>query len=304
MKGGSGGYADALSRLRQVYAYKAEPKDLVEQDGALVAVTGRSQPVDLALVSDWTALASAPRGAYVITADAASTDLPDGSVDFVITDPPYVDNVHYSELADFFHAWMRSIRPFPQYPSRASTRNDREVQNRPADGFEDMITSVWVECARVLKDDGLLAFSFHQSQTTGWAAAMASLQRAGFVVSATRPVVAEVTTSLTKRAAVAPNRIDVIVVCRKAAVTAPTPVLSAARVRASTVRALNRLGAAALTLGPGDVRSAVHAAVLALGTREGSPDWEAWKIAADEQAELAVTCRPGPTVVADKGMYP
>jgi hypothetical protein len=25
----------------------------------------------------------------------------------VITDPPYADNVHYSELADFFHVWLR-----------------------------------------------------------------------------------------------------------------------------------------------------------------------------------------------------
>lgn len=286
--GGSGGYAEALGRLGQVHAYKAAPKDLVDRDGAVGAVTGRSQPVDLTLVSDWAALTQTARRAYVATADAAVTDLPDGAVDYVITDPPYVDNVHYSELADFYHAWMRSIRPFPTYPSRDSTRDDREVQNTSADGFEDMITSVWRECRRVLKDDGLLAFSFHQSQTTGWAAVMASLERAGFVVTATRPVVAEVTTSVTKRAAVAPNRIDVIVVCRKAAVTPPPPELSAARVRASTVMALDRLEAAGLTLGPGDVRSAVRAAVLALGTRQPAPDWDRWRVAADEQADLAV----------------
>lgn len=289
--GGSGGYAEALNRLRQVHAYKADPKDLSEHEGKISAVTGWSQRVDLTLVSDWQELQDTPRGAYVVTADAAATDLPDASVDFVITDPPYVDNVHYSELADFFHAWMRSIRPFGQYPSRASTRDEREVQNTSAVGFEDMVTSVWSECGRVLKDDGLLAFSFHQSQTAGWAAVMASLQRAGFLVTATRPVVAEVTTSLTKRAAVAPNRIDVIVVCRKAASSAPAPQLSAARIRATTVMALDRLDSAGLTLGPGDVRSAVRAAVLALGTRELSPDWEAWRGLADEQAELAVEAR-------------
>jgi putative DNA methylase len=287
--GGSGGYAETLNRLRQVHAYKAAPRDLIEEDGAPVVVTGRSQPVDLTLVRNWAALCGAPRSAYVMTADAAVTDLPTGSVDFVITDPPYVDNVHYSELADFFHAWMRSIRPFPQYPRRASTRDKREVQNQSACYFEDMITSAWIECARVLKDDGLLAFSFHQSQTSGWAAVMASLQRAGFIVTATRPVVAEVTTSLTKHAAVAPNRIDVIVVCRKAAMVPPAPGPSAARACAATVRALVRLDSAGLMLGPADVRSAVRAAVLALATREVSPDWDAWRRTADEQAERAVT---------------
>ena len=34
--------------------------------------------------------------------EPAETDLPDGSVDLVVTDPPFFDNVHYSELADFF----------------------------------------------------------------------------------------------------------------------------------------------------------------------------------------------------------
>lgn len=289
--GGSGGYAEVLKRLGQVHTYKATPKDLAEADNALVSVTGRSQSVNLTLVGNWPALEGTPRSAYVVTADAAATDLPDQSVDLVITDPPYVDNVHYSELADFFHAWMRSIRPFAAYPVRASTRDDREVQNASAAGFEDMITDVWTECARVLKDDGLLAFSFHQSQTNGWAAVMASLQRAGFVVTATRPVVAEVTTSLTKRAAVAPNRIDVIVVCRKAATTLTAPNMSAARVRATTVMALDRLDAAGLTLGPGDVRSAVRAAVLALGTRQASPDWDLWRSHADLQAECALANR-------------
>lgn len=291
--GGSGGYAEALNRLRQVHTYKAAPRDLTEREGSLRAVTGWSQPVNVTLVSDGKELQDTPRGACVVTADAAATDLPDASVDFVITDPPYVDNVHYSELADFFHAWMRSIRPFAQYPSRASTRDEREVQNTSADGFGDAVTRVWTECGRVLKDDGLLAFSFHQARTAGWAAVMASLHRAGFVVTATRPVVAEVTTSLTKRAAVAPNRIDVIVVCRKAGATAPVSEMSAARVCATTMMALDRLESAGLALGPGDTRSAVRAAVLALGTREPSPDWDAWRGSADEQAELAVEARDG-----------
>ena len=32
------------------------------------------------------------------------------SVDLVVTDPPFFDNVHYSELADFFHAWHNCRR--------------------------------------------------------------------------------------------------------------------------------------------------------------------------------------------------
>lgn len=33
--------------------------------------------------------------------------IPNRSVDAVITDPPYFDNIQYSELADFFYVWLR-----------------------------------------------------------------------------------------------------------------------------------------------------------------------------------------------------
>jgi hypothetical protein len=33
----------------------------------------------------------------------------DGSVDLVITDPPFGDNVNYSELADFFYVWLSLV---------------------------------------------------------------------------------------------------------------------------------------------------------------------------------------------------
>jgi adenine-specific DNA methylase len=126
---------------------------------------------------------------------------------------------------------MRLIRPHAAYPQRASTRDYREVQNRTADGFRDMIVDVWRECRRVLRDDGLLVFSFHQAKTSGWAAVMSSLADAGFAVTAVRPVVAEVPTSLTKTAANEPNRIDVIVACRK---TPAAPGRTPAQARART----------------------------------------------------------------------
>ena len=48
-----------------------------------------------------------PKGAiYLSCGSSARTDLPDKSVDLIVTDPPFFDNVHYSELADFFHVWQ------------------------------------------------------------------------------------------------------------------------------------------------------------------------------------------------------
>ena len=38
-----------------------------------------------------------------------SMEVPHGSFDLLITDPPYVGNVNYSELADFFYVWIRLV---------------------------------------------------------------------------------------------------------------------------------------------------------------------------------------------------
>lgn len=283
--GGSGSYAEAISRLQRADLYKDAPSDLIERDGRVVRVTGRSAPVSKRVVTSWTELEADHETAYVVTGDAADTDLPDQAVRLIVTDPPYVDNVHYSELADFFHSWLRRMSPFAEYPKQDSTRTNREVQNRSAVGFREMITDVWRECRRVLSDDGLLVFSFHQARTSGWVAVMSSLADAGFAVTAVRPVVAEVTTSLTKSAAIEPNRLDVIVACRKSSAAKPgTP----AQARAAVMRSLTVLGSQGTLLGPGDVRSAVRAAVLAQGTRTQNTDWIALQKHADEQANLAL----------------
>lgn len=285
--GGSGGFADALTRLLSAHRYKEEPVDLVDRADTVESVKGRSRPLGHTIASTWTQFEATSGSAYVTTGDGGVTDLPDGSVALVVTDPPYIDNVHYSELADFFHAWMASIRPHADYPQADSTRDDYEVQNTSPTEFRRMASRVWAECVRVLTDDGLVVFSFHQSRTTGWEALMGSLHDAGLVVTATRPVVAEVTTSLTKVAAVTPNRIDVIVVCRKRRQAGPA-VQTATQASEEAIRQLRALRAGGLNLGPGDVLSAVRAAVLAQGTRRDAPNWSVLRAEADQQSAAAL----------------
>ena len=47
------------------------------------------------------------RGAYILQCSSTElTHYKDHSIDLVITDPPFGELLHYSELADFFHVWM------------------------------------------------------------------------------------------------------------------------------------------------------------------------------------------------------
>jgi hypothetical protein len=49
-------------------------------------------------------------------------DLPDKSVDVIVTDPPFFDNVHYSQLADFFYYWLDQLLNLSQPQPHAARR--------------------------------------------------------------------------------------------------------------------------------------------------------------------------------------
>ena len=115
--------------------------------------------------------------AYLACGSSSKTDLPDKSVDAVVTDPPFFDNVHYSQLADFFHVWQRHILGHDGVRTRETTRCPDEVQHGDADAFGNRLGAVWRECHRVLRDDGLLIFTYHHSQARGLALRAARADR-------------------------------------------------------------------------------------------------------------------------------
>ena len=155
------------------------------------------------------------RRVYLACRDSAESDLPPQSVDAVITDPPFFDNVHYSELADFFFVWQRHILGERDYFVADSTRADGEVQRRDPQAFTDRLAGVWKESHRVLKDNGLLIFTYHHSRTEGWRCVLESLLRAGFAIVRVHPIKSEMSVATPKHQANEPIDLDMIIVCRK-----------------------------------------------------------------------------------------
>ena len=43
----------------------------------------------------------------LIQGSSASLELASDSVDHIVTDPPYFDNVQYSDLSAFFRVWLK-----------------------------------------------------------------------------------------------------------------------------------------------------------------------------------------------------
>lgn len=129
----------------------------------------------------------------------------------ISTDPPYYDNIGYSDLSDFFYVWLRrSLREI--YPDLLSTilvpKSEELVANayrhggKPGaqDFFEKGFERVF---ANAHADAGLeypiaVYYAFKQSSTTsdgtsstGWETILSGMVRAGWTVTATWPVRSE-----------------------------------------------------------------------------------------------------------------
>ena len=212
----SGSFSNLFrSRLLRALEYRAAPREVVlnEKSPAVIASTAFTGE---STASFPTGGHFAPRGVHLACGSSDATGLPAASVDFVVTDPPFFDNVHYSELADFFHAWQ-VLHPRGFIPDAATTRHVREVQDTNADAFASKLRAVFAECHRVLKDDGLLVFSYHHSRADGWASLAEAVFGADFSVIEAHPVRAEMSGATPKAQASEPIQLDVLLVCRKRA---------------------------------------------------------------------------------------
>ncbi len=205
-------------RIRRALDYAERPFELrpSRRNGRSAGekVYGLSGKIGFPLAANYRDFAKGKR-IYLSCGDSSATDIADKSVDAVLTDPPFFDNVHYSQLADFFHVWQRHILGADGDRKAGTTRSPREVQSANAEIFEERLGAVLAEAHRVLKDEGILAFTYHHSRSEGWRSVLGALMTAGFRVTAAHPVKAEMSVAMPKRQAREPIDLDIIMVCRK-----------------------------------------------------------------------------------------
>ncbi len=239
------------SRLVRAKRYLDDPFELrLGDDGKTLKVTPGAA-ISCNLVSTWEQLQAVPASLLALNGDSSSLPLPDASVDAVVTDPPYFDFVHYSELSDFFFAWLRPVLAH-RYPwmNRDHCGDSGEVQHKDPLVFASQLTLVFRECHRVLKDTGVLAFSFHHSRPTGWAAICKAISDSGFVVVAAHPVHAELRAASPKSATANPISMDAILVCRKSRTVDDRAEVDDAPIRAREI--IDKLAAGGLKLSRAD----------------------------------------------------
>ena len=139
------------------------------------------------------------------------------SVDLIISDPPYADNVNYSELSDFFYVWLRLVlKDRYEFFSAKESPKDAEAiktENRPID-YYDKLVGIFKTTKTKLKSDGLLIFTFHHSEEQTWFRLADVISRAGFQVIRAYPIPSEARNVLNiqKKKTIA---FDLIIVCRR-----------------------------------------------------------------------------------------
>ena len=101
------------------------------------------------------------------------------------------------------------------------------MQDKDATNFTHKLTAVFRECFRVLKENGILAFSFHHSRIEGWLAIYQAVVNAGFAIVAAYPIHGEMKVASPKSATKEPISLDAILVCKKTlqTVTAPQDII-------------------------------------------------------------------------------
>ncbi len=140
----------------------------------------------------------------------------DASVDAVVMDPPYYDNVMYAELSDFFYVWLKRTAGllFPEQFFPYLTDKENEAVANPAKfkemtknkagsaqkmaslDYRNRMQSIFKECRRVMKPDGIMVLMFTHKASGAWDALAKGLVEAGFVITASWPINTEAEGSL------------------------------------------------------------------------------------------------------------
>jgi DNA modification methylase len=170
-------------RIRRAREWALAPRERQIEAGKTKKVTIRGE-VDVGTeVDSPEELKEGSHRFLLMRGSSASLNLHDDSVDFVVTDPPYFDSVQYSDLATFFHVWLRQLLPvdvdwcYDRSQSAVNPQDSESVQ------YRRVLSEIFRECHRVLdKNLGRLVFTFHHWNPTAWSALTAALQTANFVL--------------------------------------------------------------------------------------------------------------------------
>lgn len=128
-------------------------------------------------------LAKFPETGLVSTQSATDLrNIPDSSCDYIFTDPPFGNNLMYSELNFIWEAWLHVVTNCLPEAIINNTQGKHLVE------YQSLMTKAFSEFFRILKPNRWMTVEFHNSKNSVWNAIQTALQRSGFVVADVRTI--------------------------------------------------------------------------------------------------------------------
>ena len=111
----------------------------------------------------------------LIETSATNSSMPDNSVDYIFTDPPFGANIMYSELNTIAESWLK-----------VKTNNKEEAisnktQQKGIPEYQSIMTACLKEYYRVLKPGHWMTVEFSNTSASFWNSLQYSIQSAGFI---------------------------------------------------------------------------------------------------------------------------
>ncbi|HEY3411900.1 MAG TPA: DNA methyltransferase [Armatimonadota bacterium] len=217
---GRGTFPNAVAKLRDAIQFAANPTDLDPAGGCRPSTYAiGSTDGSVARTAEEVTSGSA-RAAVVVASATELRTVKDCCVDLVLTDPPYFDNVCYSELSDFYLAWQQELgiaeppyedprRPAPLAENLALSSHSEDAVAE----YLSALTAIFGECRRVVRDAGIMVFTYHHRSPKAWLAVAGSLHWAGWRCTGVTPMRGEGRGGLHTFAGTI--KWDAVVTCRK-----------------------------------------------------------------------------------------
>ena len=178
-RAGRGTFKNTWEKIVNAVEFAHHPTERYLEDGELKETASFENPVG---------------GEYTLhQGDVQDVEL-ESEYDAIITDPPYYDNVVYSEVSDFFYVWQQLLLAdeYPCFGPQTTPREESIVANPAIDKdgatFERELKQSFSRMGDVLKDDGILTFTYRHSGKESWGVLLESLCDEGFDVTATYPI--------------------------------------------------------------------------------------------------------------------
>ena len=202
------GWDSSLGKIRNTFGRQAIPMTWEFAEAGLFSSSSGNFQSQFDWVADAFEFGPTRGSGFAAQVDAASRSY-DGLL--ISTDPPYYDNIGYSDLSDFFYVWLRkALRPI--HPTLLSTmlgpKAEELVANPYRHGgkvgaqrfFEDGFRSVFARARGTARADYPITvyYAFKQSESdgggeasTGWETLLEGMIHSGWEITSTWPLRSE-----------------------------------------------------------------------------------------------------------------